>query len=232
VNTKATVKQDNKSTAIQTQSLGLSSDGMDVSDLKIPVAAIFQGTPKEQKAFPDAKMGQIIDKLSGQEMQSNRFVPIHVYKSWAKFVKVNGVTELEYIETDKSRVPAADLVWQETDEGNKPPAATETLNYYLMFEGATYPVIWRFKKTSLKAGQHMYSLESMLRSGQGKDVGLYEMGKIEKESSDGPYFVPDIRLIGDPPADLLRMALQFSGAIKSGKVVETGDEFSNDDIPV
>ena len=103
-----------------------------------------------------------------------------------------------------------------------------------MFEGAAYPVVWRFKKTSLKSGQHLYSLESMLRSGQGKDVGLYEMGTIEKESSDGPYFVPDIRLLGDPPQDLLEKALQFAGAVKSGNVAEAGDDVapSDDDLPI
>jgi hypothetical protein len=218
MSSKAPMKQNNETTnALATNNYAMSTQGMDLSDIQVPVAAFFQGTPKEQKRFPDLKIGQIVDKLSGQAITNIRFVPIHVYKTWVKFTKGEGLIYIKHREED---VPEEDLVWPEGGS----PAASLTYNYYLLFEGMPYPVVWRFKKTSLNAGKHLNTLENLLRKAQGKGVGLYEMNGIEKESADGPYIVPDIRPVGDPPAEMLELAAGFGKAISSGAVSEIDDE--------
>lgn len=208
----------NTEAAITTATSGLSATGMDNTDLQIPVAYLFQGTAKERKEYPDAKPGDLINKLTGELIASRNFMPIHVYKSWAKFEKGKG---LVYVESDKSRVPAEDLEWID----GQPPAANETLNWYLMFEGMDYPVVFRFKKTSIKSGKRLYSLETLNRSGKGS--GLYELSHTEDEGPEGPYLVPQVRPLGDPSAELVDMANRFRAAITGGTATEVGD----DDVP-
>lgn len=182
------------------QKLGRLS-GADETDFVLPRIHLFQGLPAEAKLYPGKhKSGDLVNSLTFEKLKVDKFMPILGWKEWIKWSPERG-KGIVYRTKFKNEVPAEDLEWNR--ETNAPPAVTEYINFAVIFEGDTSPVVLSFARTQYKGGQTLHTLES-LRGRRGP--GLYKFGTREKSNEKGEWLIPHIQPVGDPPAELTELA--------------------------
>jgi hypothetical protein len=217
-------KKDIASTALTSTNAPLPTlSGFEESDFKIPVAWLCQGSGEEMEDYPNAVRGAVCSKLFGTPLPSTRFAVIEGWMSWAKFVKGN--KQPEYNVTDKADVPAVDLEWSEEADGKRiPPIATQTMNFILLFEGLEeVPHVFRFKKTSFKAGQQLATMVRFLRG------RMFEFGDnvVETNSEGQKYLVPTVRASDQPITDAMVAVMSaYNESKQQGRVTV------DDDVPI
>jgi hypothetical protein len=215
---KNEMTKSNTGTAITAaQDTGPIMQGFDQSDFLIPVAWLFQGTGEESEAYPNAKRGEITSRLLGSSVPSRRFILLKAWKSWVRFDK--GSATPAYTYDDEADVPAEDLKW---GEDGTPPAATETINTIILFEGLEeVPHIFRFKKTSYNEGKNLLTIARFVR---GK---MFEFAdnKVGENSEGKKYLIPTCRPTADAiPEAMLAMRSVFLEAETQGRVkIDDGD---------
>jgi hypothetical protein len=143
--------------------------------------------------------------------------------SWAKFVKGN--KQPEYNTSDKADVPAEDLQWSEDATGKRiPPVATQTMNFILLFEGLEeVPHVFRFKKTSFKAGQQLATMVRFLRG------RMFEFGDnvVETNTAGQKYLVPTVRAAEHPISEKMVAVMNaYNESKQQGRVT------IDDDLPI
>lgn len=216
---KNELTKSNASTEItSTRDAGPIMQGFDQGDFLIPVAWLFQGTGEESEAYPNAKRGEITSRLLGSSVPSRRFILLKAWKTWVRFDK--GSSTPVYTYEDRADVPAEDLEW--SSDNTVPPAATETINTILLFEGLEeVPHIFRFKKTSYNEGKNLLTIARFVR---GK---LFEFAenKVGENSEGKKYLIPTCRPTADPiPDSMLAMRAVFLEAETQGRVkIDDGD---------
>lgn len=194
-------------------------EGADNDDLVLPVVKMFQDTSDERKRYgKDFGLGDLVLTIGehAEKLGTRAFIPLKGWKSWIKWNEPRG-TGMEYNHTVRSEVPPDDLEWK----GDVPPAATESINYIVLFDGQEMPAVIRFSKTSLKSGKTLNTLES-LRGKRGP--GLYELGFAEKSNDQGTFAVAQVRPKGDPAEDLLLQASILFEQVSGSSVVASDEQ--------
>jgi len=161
---------------------GAMVEGRDASKA-ISHLVMYQGTPTEEREYGDSfKRGEFIDALERRSLGTKvSIIPVAGWMTWSKFV--DGQVAPAYSFTSRAQVPAADLQWVEKDGKRTPPAAVECVNMICLVNDETYPVLFRFKRTGLKAYQRV--IEPMeARRGH----GVYELASEDDKNSKGQAF--------------------------------------------
>lgn len=193
-------------------------EGADNDDLVLPVVKMFQDTSDERKRYgKDYSLGDLVLTIGehAEKLDNRAFIPLKGWKSWIKWKEPRG-TGMEYNHTVRSEVPPQDIEWH----GDEPPAAVESINYVVLFEGQEMPAVIRFSKTSLKSGKTLNTLES-LRGKRGP--GVYELGFIEKSNDQGTFGVAQVKPKGDPPQELLLQAATLFEQVKGSGFIASDE---------
>lgn len=139
--------------------------------------ALYQGTMQEQTIYEgcDFKPGDYIDVLERRKVASNRIVPIWAFKTWVRWSKDAKIPD--YVAKSPSDVPKGDLDWKD----GKPPAASVCINAIILVEGEAFPYLFIFKRTGLRAGDLLFTLES-------RGSSVYELGSTVDKNAVGQAF--------------------------------------------
>ena len=197
-------------------------EGSDRDDQLLPRVHLYQGLPTEAKEYGRGfEPGDLINTITREKIGSRKFVPIMGYKEWLKWKEPRG-TGMEYKKRIKTDVPPEDLCWNENevDPKKRQPRATESINWVVLFEDETIPLVLSFSRTSINAGKTINTLETM-RGHRGP--GLYAFDTKEKSNDKGAWVTPVIRPVGDPPPELREMAVLLFDSL-SGTTIETNPE--------
>lgn len=196
---------------------GLTIEGDDSNGPQLSRIVLYQGTAEEEEMYGEHKRGVFLDALESREIGAEvKFMPIYAWKSWAKFVP--GQKAPEYSTRIKAEVPAEDLEWG-GDNGNEPPAATESVNVVVVVEGEEWPYLFVFKRTSLKAFNKTVKPIEARRATTGKTPGLYSLTSVDDKSADGkPFKRLACRALGDPTPDVMALGKSVFDAMDSVKV--------------
>lgn len=190
-------KQQNPALSTQQNSWVKSEE--DKKDLQVPRARIFQGTPTEFDVHPNAKPGQIINSITGEEL-TGTFIPFMRFKQYAKFNPRNQKDD----GFDPKYEPGA-LIWMTTDstdprvseckfgENGEKPTAIEFMNFMAVFEGQDYPIIIPFSKTSYKTGKKLFSMLAFSGSGFKRK---FTLSSKKQQSNGNTYYVLDVNPAG------------------------------------
>ena len=219
------VKQSGGALAAMPQGMGVLEGGT-AQDMTIPLAHLYQDTTQERRVFGSGfNPGDLVNIITLQPIAARRFV---VLNGWIDYED-----KRENAPTRVSRNPAD---WPDDDhkfldraDNKKPhPAVTKRMNFAVLFEGEDWPVVLRFKKTSLGAGRNLNTMLTMQRT-KGT-VGLFEYGTKEESGNNNTYIVPVIKPCGQPASDLLGAASQLYAMINNVEVkVDEGDTTFNPD---
>lgn len=187
-------------TTQQDQRLGF-EEPIDRTDLIIPRAKLFQGTPTEQDQFPNVKPGSVINSLTAEPVGS-LFVPCF---KWTEVVRFNARNQKDPT-FDPSFGPGA-MIWKCTDptdprwkEGEfgpngEKPTAMRTMNFLCYFIDQPMPIILSFAKTSYRAGKKLLSIAQF--SGQDMFSKRYRLGTKREESDGNIYYVLTVDMDGN-----------------------------------
>lgn len=203
----------------------------DKSDLIFPRAKIFQGSMKEQEAFPGIIGGEVINNLTGEKL-SGKFVPIFKFTNYIKFNAMNK-DDPDF----NDEYGAGAVIWNTNDphdertkecefgaNGEK-PTATKFMNFMCIFEDDATPIVLSFSKTSYPAGK---KLLSMLTFSQG-DMWSRKFAittKKENDASGNIYFIYQVSPAGLSTEEEQTLAEQYytSFASRTKEIeVEQGD---------
>lgn len=209
--------------------------GFSNSDLVMPQAHIVQGLPKEKEKYGKCDTGDVINTLTLEKLFSydvdnkklvpdtanNTFIPICGWPEWVNWPK--DAQRPIYRFRNRSDVPADDLVWKDAANGERiPPIAMQTFNFIVLFAAdPSIPLALVFKKTSVKAGQTLLSLEKMRGRG---GPGLYAMTFRKESKPKGTYIVPVLRPAGNPPPELKDIALEMAKNFSTANIEIADDD--------
>lgn len=209
-------------------------EGEEPEDSILPRVHLFQGTGKEKEMFGKGPAsggtwqdGDLIDTLAREKIADKRFVPLFGWNQFIFFIldnKGKPTGQIKYQTRNKAEVPAADLVWGANGEK---PGCTKFMNFAVLFPEISYPLVISFKTTSLQAGRSLNALERVRGH---KGPGLYSFDTREKSNTQGKWLTPIIRPMGNPPADLSKLAADmFSTMTPSAVGVEIDSGLASED---
>lgn len=214
-----------------TQRMGF-EEPIEQGDLIIPVAKLFQGTPTEQEAYPNAKMGQIVNSLT-QEVLPSTFVPVYKWTEVAKFnarnKEINGKPNPDF---DPAFEPGAliakatsssDPLWKESEWGpnGEKPRADKSMCFMCYFSGVPMPLLLRFSRTSYKAGKKLLSLAQF--SGVNMFDRRYKLTTKKEQSENNIYHVFHVEPDGLSTTDEREVAMGWYQSLR-GKQVQVHED--------
>lgn len=198
--------------------------GTTSADFVVPLVHLYQDTGKEKEIFGRGfDAGDLINIITLEPMVERKFVVVSGFVDYADSRKD---ATLKF-SRNPADWPADDHKFLDRGDGKKPhPAVNERINALVLFEGHDWPVVLRFKKTSLRAGRTLNTLLSM--QAQKGTVGLFEYDIKQEKSDDGPYFVPVIKTAGKAPQELADKARALFDQMNAGNVVVQDGEGADD----
>lgn len=172
----------------------------------------------ERYADQNFKGGMIINSLT-KEVLSDKFIPIMKFNSrmlWvpkkagggmacrsedAKVGKVldapkwgpwNESTNTYHpaYEVQTGQNVACDTCPYANWNGDVPPLCTKSMNFLVMFDGMSFPLVLSFKSTSLKHGKKLYSMAKMMPGNMFDYV--YSLKTFRKSNDRGVFFESDV----------------------------------------
>ncbi len=191
-------------------------------EIIIPRCHLYQGTGMEEETFGKYDRGTWLDTITGDVMAvPNEDAPPYTYDGISfvcaftlprTYVAYNEAGEIEYITTDRGDVPKEHLLFGSALIGAG-KRCVEVLSVVCVFAGyLDLPRVVRFKKTSFNSGK---ALDAFERARGKRGPGLYTFTVKKKDGAKGPYLIPNVRPIGDPPADMLEALVGFREAYAS-----------------
>ena len=191
--TKKDVVKKDQSNAVATQAdapRGL--DDEDPSDLLLPRVELLQSmSPAVQQGL--GKAGQLVNQISKTPLHTDIFVPIAMHRKYIKWIPRNEGGGIEYQTTD----PKDPRVIEDTKWGphGEKPSCTKYLNFLILLEGDTLPIVLSFAMTSYQAGRKLYTMAKMA----GGDIWnkKYKLHAVSKSNQMGTFFVFDVTEAGD-----------------------------------
>lgn len=172
-----------------------------------------------------AKMGTIIDSLNKEKVLADdkKEVDIVVFGSFKTWIEYHAD---EYHATvpwspENAQLPYEEVL--ETDKGDIPVTRDLVMNYYALNtedikNGAAFPFVIAFRRTSMRAGKtlgaHLVNLQSQRKPSAHSVFGL----KSIKETNDkGTYFIFDISKKRDATQDELGAAFTWYKTLQASK---------------
>lgn len=97
--------------------------------------------------------------------------------------------------------------------GDTPPICTKSMNFLVMFEGMSFPLVLSFKSTSLKHGKKLYSMAKM-QPGNMFDY-VYELKTFRRSTDKGVFFESDVFPAGKTTPEQSRALLDLYSGFKN-----------------
>jgi len=173
----------------------------DAKDLLLPRVELLQGlSPAVQEG--KGKAGDIVNQISKSPLPTNIFIPIAMHRKYIKWIPRDQGGGIEYQTTDPHDVRViADTKWG--PHGEK-PTCTSYMNFLVLLEGATLPLVLSFSMTNYQEGRKLYTMGKMANC----DMWLkrYELRSKPKTNNMGTWHVFDIAEAGDTGAVDVKIA--------------------------
>lgn len=189
---KDVVKKEETSTAVAPatqQARGLSDE--DTTELLLPRIELLQAmSPAVQSGL--GKAGELVNQITKSPLSTNIFIPIAMHRKFIKWIPRNEGGGVEYQTTDpKDPRVVADTQWG--PHGEK-PSCTKYLNFLVLLEGETLPIVLSFAMTSFQTGRKLYTMCKMA----GGDIWnkKYKLLAQSKTNQMGTFFVFDVQEAG------------------------------------
>lgn len=188
---KDVVKKANTAVSTETQPpRGL--DDEDPSDLLLPRIELLQSmSPAVQQGLGTA--GTLVNQISKTPLPTDIFIPIAMHRKFIKWIPRNEGGGIEYQTTN----PKDPRVIEDTKWGphGEKPSCTKYMNFLVLLEGQTLPIIISFAMTSFQAGRKLYTMCKMA----GGDIWnkKYKLHAVSKSNNMGTFFVFDVTEAGD-----------------------------------
>jgi len=194
--------------AVHTKPRGF--DDEDPSDLMLPRIELLQSmSPTVQNGL--GKAGELVNQISKTPLPTDVFVPIAMHRKFIKWIPRNEGGGIEYQTSD----PKDPRVIQDTKWGSngEKPSCTKYLNFLVLLEGSTLPIILSFAMTSFQAGRKLYTMAKMA----GGDVWekKYKLHSVSKTNNMGTFFVFDVTEAGDAGEEDKKIAEQLYNAFST-----------------
>ena len=140
-----------------------------------------------------AKLETLLTKISKSPLSTDIFIPIAMHRKYIKWIPRDEGGGIEY-QTSNSQDPRVIKDTQWGPHGEK-PSCTKYLNFLVLLEGETLPIVLSFAMTSYQAGRKLYTMCKMAnRDMWGKK---YRLGSIAKTNNKGTFHVFDVSEAGD-----------------------------------
>jgi len=159
----------------------------DSNDLLLPRIELLQGlSPAVQQG--KGRAGDIVNQISKQPLPTNIFIPIAMHRKYIKWVPRDEGGGIEYQTTDRNdpRV-IADTKWG--PHGEK-PSCTAYMNFLVLLEGHTLPIVLSFAMTNYNTGKKLYTLCKM--TGQDMWMHKYKLSSLSRTNNMGSWYVFEV----------------------------------------
>ena len=190
--------------ATQEPMTGEAIEGSEQTDFQIPSAYMIKGTQSDQMIFPGVAPGSMVNTLTQEPILADTFIVLPC-----------GYKDYQDTRPDASLQTSRNLGdWPDIDTNwdarkaaghDGPPPVSLRLNFLVLFAGEDFPMVLRFKRTSLQVGR---TLNSLFKVHKGRM--LYRIRSKEAQGTKGPYIVPTISAAGPAPADLYATACSWA----------------------
>jgi hypothetical protein len=209
---------------------GWGGEGLSNSDIMVPKLLLMQGL-SDLVADGTAIAGQIRDSLEGklfggvmkakEAPTAMEVIPFSSFKTWVVFEKRNGKDE--YVKT----VPftAENEGWAiEEVVGGVQVRRDKCLNFYVLRpeeikEGAAFPYLVSFRRTSMPAGRKLATMAAKLRVfNQPIAMKVINLTASATENDKGKYFVYDLSSGRNSTAEEIVEAKKWHTTLKTANV--------------
>jgi len=176
----------------------------DSSELLIPRIELLQSmSPTVQQGLGQA--GTLVNQISKTKLPTDIFIPIAMHKKYIKWIPRGEGGGVEY-QTSDSQDPRVikDTKW---GAGGQKPSCTAYLNFLVLLEGSTLPIMLSFSMTSYQAGRKLLTMAKMT----GKDIwaNKYKLHSVNKTNQFGTFFIFDVKEAGITEAREQRICEQL-----------------------
>ena len=180
------------STAVAKQGAPRGLDDEDPADLLLPRVELLQSmSPAVQNGL--GKAGELVNQISKTPLPTDVFIPIAMHRKFIKWIPRSEGGGVEYQTNDpKDPRVITDTKWGPAGEK---PTCTKYLNFLILLEGQTLPIVLSFAMTSFQAGRKLYTMAKM----SGGDIWnkKYKLHSMSKTNAMGTFFVFDVTEAGD-----------------------------------
>ena len=164
----------------------------DAKDLLLPRIELLQGLSAAVQEGK-GKAGEIVNQISKAPLPTNTFIPIAMHRKYIKWIPRNEGGGIEY----QTANPNDERVLEDTKWGQhgEKPTCTSYMNFLVLLEGQTLPIVLSFSMTNYQEGRKLYTMCKMA----GCDIWLkkYKIASKSKTNNSGTWHVFDISEAGD-----------------------------------
>lgn len=173
----------------------------DSKDLLLPRVELLQGLSSAVQEGK-GKAGDLVNQISKSPLSSHFFMPIAMHRKYIKWVPRDQGGGIEYQTSD----PNDKRVLEDTKWGahGEKPTCTAYMNFLVLLEGTTMPIVLSFSMTNYQEGRKLYTMCKMANC----DMWLkkYKLGTKAKTNNMGTWHVLDVSEAGDAPEDSLAIS--------------------------
>lgn len=166
-------------------------DNEDAKDLLLPRIELLQGlSPAVQEG--KGKAGDLVNQISKTPISTNIFIPVAMHRKYIRWIPRDQGGGIEYQTTDSSdKRVIADTKWGA--HGEK-PTCTSYMNFLVLLEGETLPIVLSFSMTNYQEGRKLYTMCKMANC----DMWLrkYKLTTKIKKNNMGTWHVFDVSEAG------------------------------------
>lgn len=199
---KDIVKKEETSTAVAEPIKAARGFGdEDTAELLLPRIELLQAM-SPAVANGQGKAGELVNQITKTALTTNIFVPIAMHRKFIKWIPRDEGGGIEYQTTDpKDPRVIKDTAWGPSGEK---PKCTKYLNFLVLLEGDTLPIILSFAMTSFQTGRKLYTMCKMA----GGDIWerKYKLSSIDKPYQNSKYYVFEVAEAGKSEERELKIA--------------------------
>ena len=160
-------------------------------DLLLPRIELLQAL-SPAVAEGKGKAGDIVNQISKSPLPTNVFLPIAMHRKFIKWIPRNEGGGIEYQTSD----PEDPRVIKDTKWGahGEKPTCTAYMNFLVLMEGTTLPIVLSFSMTNYQEGRKLYTMCKMANC----DMWLrkYRLASKQKKNNMGIWYVYDVSEAG------------------------------------
>lgn len=164
----------------------------EATDLLMPRIELLQSM-SPAVAEGKGKAGELVNQISKSPFTTDIFIPVAMQRKYIKWIPRNEGGGVEY-QTNDPKDPRVikDTAWGA--HGEK-PTCTAYMNFLVILEGQTLPIVLSFSMTNYQEGRKLYTMCKMANC----DMWMkkYKLGTKSKKNQMGTWFVFDVSEAGD-----------------------------------
>lgn len=205
------------------------SENLSNKDILVPKLLLMQGL-SDLVMKGEASAGQICDSVTGEVMGGVKgkevtpvdFIAFNSFNTWVIFEET-AAGEMEYVKTVS--IDATNENWAYEEEVNGVQVRRDRcLNFYVLLpkeivEGAAFPKIISFRRTSGKAGRKLVTFAAKLRAfNRAMATKVFTLTPAFQENDKGKFYVFDIGMGRDTSVKEQNAAFEWYEALKTATV--------------